>query len=549
MKKKIFGYLLYGSALFLVVFYIINAIRPNVIIDFETTIVFIVISCLLIYFGGLLLFKYYKNDKPLKINLWIFFGLYLLLFINLTLFDSSWGRHGLFGSFNLEYLKESINLIPFRTIYEFLIENFNNLTDSATIFYNILGNFVALMPMAFFLPLLFKKENKFKTFFLTILLITLGIELLQLFGGVGRFDIDDVILNVGGSLIMFKILKIKTIDDLVKNIFLLEKNKIDNKKLIKLICLFGLIFIAILGVIIFHNYLYKENLSVFQYQMKIVDESTFCVEDSNKFYEDDLYTYYYSCASNDKVYAIFNNKDKYLVKDVFNNIPYKVNIKDVEKALKDAKIDYIRKNKYQYITFDTGLPKINNSYTTPDIEVVINNEEILDYKLDKEREVFGYGIYGIDLHLIPLKSGNTNIYITFKNYENNEVIDAYEYNVSIDNELNVKYEVSFTKLNCLNNILESYIASEKNKVTNRKLEDIVNINLTKIKSYTVKTTDNGNIYIVIDALDENILKEIDNYFNQNYSNYQTVKFNNYNIYLFNGNTDFNLQNDLKDACK
>ena len=272
MKKKIFGYLLYGSALFLVVFYIINAIRPNVIIDFETTIVFIVISCLLIYFGGLLLFKYYKNDKPLKINLWIFFGLYLLLFINLTLFDSSWGRHGLFGSFNLEYLKESINLIPFRTIYEFLIENFNNLTTSKTIFYNILGNFVALMPMAFFLPLLFKKENKFKTFFLTILLITLGIELLQLFGGVGRFDIDDIILNVSGSLLMFKILKIKTIDDLVKNIFLLEKNKIDKKKLIKLICLFGLIFIAILGVILFHNHLYKENLSVFQYQMKIVDE-------------------------------------------------------------------------------------------------------------------------------------------------------------------------------------------------------------------------------------------------------------------------------------
>ena len=216
MKKKIFGYLLYGSALFLVVFHIINAIRPNVIIDFETTIVFIVISCLLIYFGGLLLFKYYKNDKPLKINLWIFFGLYLLLFINLTLFDSSWGRS-----------EESINLIPFRTIYEFLIENFNNLTTSKTIFYNILGNFVALMPMAFFLPLLFKKENKFKTFFLTILLITLGIELLQLFGGVGRFDIDDIILNVSGSLIMFKILKIKTIDDLVKNIFLLEKNKID----------------------------------------------------------------------------------------------------------------------------------------------------------------------------------------------------------------------------------------------------------------------------------------------------------------------------------
>ena len=157
MKKKIFGCLFYSLAVVLVTLYIGVALQPTVTLDTTTTLVIAIISCLLIYFGGVLLSKYYKNDKPLKINLWLFFALYLLLFVDLTLLDTAWGRQGLFVSFNLEYLKDSVNLIPFSTIYEYLIENFNNLTNTSVIFYNIFGNFVALMPMAFFLPLLFKR--------------------------------------------------------------------------------------------------------------------------------------------------------------------------------------------------------------------------------------------------------------------------------------------------------------------------------------------------------------------------------------------------------
>ena len=546
MEKKIFGYLLYVLALLLDAYYIVNAINPNISIDFEITMLFIIISCLLIYFGGFLLSKSYKNDKPLKINLWLFFSLYILLFVYLTLFDSNWGRQGLFASLNFEYLKESINLIPFRTIYEYLIENFNNLTDTSVIFCNILGNFVALMPMAFFLPLLFKKQNKFKIFFLTMLLIILGIELLQLFGGVGRFDIDDVILNIGGSLIMFKVLKIKTINNLIKNIFLLEKNKIDKRKLAIIIVVFLSICISIFTLIKYHDKLYQNNLDILQYQMKIVDESDTC-GDNKVFYEDDFYTYYYSCANNDEVYAIINEKDKYLVKDLLNNNinTYQVKIEDVEEALKEAKIDYIKKSKYTYITFDMVLPKINNSYTTPDIEITINNKDILDYKLDKKRALFEHGIYSINLHLIPLKNGNTNIYITFKNAETKEIIYYYEYSISIDKDLNVKYEISFTKLKCLNNILEGYIVSEKNKVKNIQLDDIITIDLTKIRNYTAKVTDNGNIYVIVDALDENILNRINNYFKANYKDYKYLKVETYSIYIYNGLEDFNLEEDLK----
>ena len=51
-------------------------------------------SSLFLYIGGGLFSKYLDNNKPMKINLYIFFGLYLILLITLTLFDSLWLRNG-----------------------------------------------------------------------------------------------------------------------------------------------------------------------------------------------------------------------------------------------------------------------------------------------------------------------------------------------------------------------------------------------------------------------------------------------------------------------
>ena len=88
---------------------------------------------------------------------------------------------------------------------------------------NLLGNLVCMMPFALFIPMLFKKINNTKKFLLTILCITLGIELIQFITFSGSCDIDDVILNTLGAFIMYKILNIKDIKNLIKNIFLLEK--------------------------------------------------------------------------------------------------------------------------------------------------------------------------------------------------------------------------------------------------------------------------------------------------------------------------------------
>lgn len=552
MKKKIFGYLFYGLAIVLVTLYIGVALRPNIVLNTVVTIFIAIISCLLIYFGGVLLSKYYKNDKPLKINLWLFFILYILLFIDLTLFDTAWGRQGLFVSFNLEYLKDSVNLIPFSTIYEYLVENFNNLTNTSIIFYNIFGNFVALMPMAFFLPLLFKKQNKFKTYFLTILTITLGIELLQLFGGVGRFDIDDGILNVGGSLIMFKILKIKEINLLIKKIFLLEKNKIDIKKLTKIFIVIGIILIGLLILIKYRNSLYRENLDTLHYQMEIVDESSSCTEGLDKFYENEFYNYYFTCQKSDKVYAIINEKDKYLVKDLLNNntSKYNVDIERIEERLEFYNIKYQKENKYPNVMLNINLINHNDSYTSPEINVNVLDKSIIDAKLNYRDADLDLEKYNITLHFIPKQKGTTTVEVSSFDSNTEELIDKREYKIVVDKDLNVNYElIDSVDMTCLESFLGAYITTEKNTVKNEKLSNIIAIDLSNVKNSIVKVTDNDDIYIIIDTEDNNVLNALDKYFNEIYPNYQKVKYHNLYIYLSNGLNDFNLKNDLKDACK
>ena len=63
----------------------------------------------------------------------------------------------------------------------------------------LIGNMLMFIPMGIMLPLVFKNINK-KNIFVIAILITLSIEILQPI--VGRsFDIDDIIMNLIGSII------------------------------------------------------------------------------------------------------------------------------------------------------------------------------------------------------------------------------------------------------------------------------------------------------------------------------------------------------------
>ena len=119
-----------------------------------------------------------------------------------------------------EYMNSSFNIIPLKTI-KLYFNGYNGGYLSKSLFlYNIIGNLCALMPLSFFLPLLFKKQNNILIFILTIILIVIGIESMQFLTLSGSCDIDDLILNLSGSLVLYLILKIKPINKVIRKTFI-----------------------------------------------------------------------------------------------------------------------------------------------------------------------------------------------------------------------------------------------------------------------------------------------------------------------------------------
>lgn len=99
-------------------------------------------------------------------------------------------------------VKDHVNLELFKTI------DIYNISDK-----QIAGNFIMLLPLGIYLPILYKRLRKFTGFFLVAIisfLVSVGIEVLQLATNFRSTDIDDVLLNTAGGctgFIIFMILK------------------------------------------------------------------------------------------------------------------------------------------------------------------------------------------------------------------------------------------------------------------------------------------------------------------------------------------------------
>ena len=436
MKKKInlvSSIIMYVVAILILLFYAISSFKIEMV-EF-LRLILLCTSCLFLYFGGLLLSKYLGNNKPMKINLYIFFILYLILLITLTLFDSSWGRNGFAIKDFKVYIKQSVNLVPFKTIINY-IKEFNSMYSTRQIMFNLLGNICAFMPMALFLPLLFKKQSKFKNFIITMVIIILGIESLQLITTSGRFDIDDLILNLFGAAIMYLLLNIKSVNDLINNVFLLEHNKISKKSYIKIISLILIIIIICVSIIVYRNKLYNQNVDDYNSinNPNITFEHDNNCGDNNSFYEDEIYKYYFKCYDNSYFYVVVNDKDKFSVKDFLNNSKYNYDIERLLYNMNDNNINYEIEHKYTYFNIEIENPNNDSSSFTDYVDSDIAKLVIID-KSNKDN------VLDYEVNIIPIKNGtktmNINIELTDENGKTKTI--TKKINVNVDENLNVSY--------------------------------------------------------------------------------------------------------------
>lgn len=434
MKKNlIIGIICYVITGALTILFLATSVSVKLIMPELEKVIVLCIASLFAYCGGRFLTKYHNSKKYMKASIWVMFILYLLLLINFMILGNNFGRNFEFiftasKETIKSYFDNNFNVIPFNTIRNYL-NNSGVYFDIKLVCINILGNLICFMPFAFFLKYLFKKENKFINFLLTILLIIISFELIQLITLSGSFDIDDIILNTLGSILFYLFISLKGIDKLLKNIFFLEKNKIIFKDFIKpiisififLVTLFSIIFLFIKQ----SNDSNKKWNEIYDPLIEFSYDKT-CSED-NMFYEDDLFEYYFECYDKDKFYLIINKEDKLLIKDFLDNSKYVYDIEKLTWKLKQNNIEYYTKHKNpNYILHlpkfetDFGYKGVKNDY----VNIVVKGVST--------------SIYDLDLNFIPLKEGKTTI--DFK-VTNEGRVYTYTFDITIDKDLNLKYEI------------------------------------------------------------------------------------------------------------
>lgn len=215
-------------SLFIIAFCFKIRITPNIYLKTNARLILLLIVCILIYISGYILVKKLNYGKKiLKINLVIYFCIYIVTIFTLTLFDEIYGRQG-FKVIKWDkdllkvYMNTSFNIVPFSTIKLFINGYIKELVTFKDFMANIFGNLCAFMPFALFVPLLINKIDKYYKFIIVMAIIIISIEILQFITMSGSCDIDDFILNILGVSIAYFVLKIKCINRFINKVFLLE---------------------------------------------------------------------------------------------------------------------------------------------------------------------------------------------------------------------------------------------------------------------------------------------------------------------------------------
>ncbi|WP_264740487.1 VanZ family protein [Cytobacillus firmus] len=110
----------------------------------------------------------------------------------------------------MEYMNLSSNFVPFKTINGYVMAISNGSMNLIIPIKNLAGNVAAFLPMGIFLPYFIRRLNRLKSFAVTMTVMIISVEIIQLVTRRGSLDIDDFILNIIGALIGFGLWKMMT---------------------------------------------------------------------------------------------------------------------------------------------------------------------------------------------------------------------------------------------------------------------------------------------------------------------------------------------------
>lgn len=113
------------------------------------------------------------------------------------------------------------NFVPLRTIRLYvrcLLYDFIGTTIPMS---NLMGNVLLFMPMAFFLPCLFSGMRTMWKFIVLMVALLSAVEAMQLILCCGSCDVDDVILNLAGTLLIYGVMRIPPVKRLLTRLYLL----------------------------------------------------------------------------------------------------------------------------------------------------------------------------------------------------------------------------------------------------------------------------------------------------------------------------------------
>lgn len=225
---KVLGSIFYILAILMIGIIVWGIVTPDSYIDNSLVIKALVVISSFSFLGVFLFQLGVTESKQKKIVMTVgictIFIIYLCMLYN-VLFGEVYSRGRLIQSepriISWEEYTREMNVIPFRSIHEYVRSFMENSMSKNIIITNLVGNFIMMMPFAVMMFLLFKRFERWSTMFIFLFGVVVLIEIIQQITRLGTFDVDDIILNTLGGMLAYAIVKNKYVKRLLHKLNLI----------------------------------------------------------------------------------------------------------------------------------------------------------------------------------------------------------------------------------------------------------------------------------------------------------------------------------------